>query len=197
MFGHGPSDPALRATELFQSTGASRVLELGCGQGRDTLYLARNGFEVTAVDYSERAIKDLVERAGQVGLSNRITAQCHDVRAALPFEDAAFEACYSHMLYCMALTTVQLERLNKEVRRVLTLAGLNFYTARHTGDVHYRTGIHRGEEMWEVGGFVVHFFTQEMIRRLSGDFEIVGIDKFEEGGLPRKLFQVVLRKVKN
>jgi hypothetical protein len=98
------------------------------------------------------------------------------------------------MLYCMALTTLELERLSREVRRVLVPGGLNVYTVRHTGDAHCGTGIHRGEERWEVGGFIVHFFGREKVVHLASGFEIVGIDEFEEGGLPRKLFRVTLRK---
>jgi hypothetical protein len=57
----------------------------------------------------------------------------------------------------MALTTTELEFLSAEVRRVLKPSGLNIYTLRHTNDPDYRTGIHRGEDMYEVGGFIVHF----------------------------------------
>ena len=47
--------------------------------------------------------------------------------------------------------------------RVLKPQGLNLYTVRSTGDPHYRTGIHRGEDMWEIGGFIVHFFSKEKV----------------------------------
>jgi len=48
--------------------------------------------------------------------------------------------------------------------------------------------------MWEVGGFIVHFFNREKVVHLAKGFEIVGMDEFEEGGLPRKLLRVTLRK---
>lgn len=94
----------------------------------------------------------------------------------------------------MALTTSELEFLSDEVRRVLKPGGLNIYTVRHTGDPHYGTGIHRGEGMYEVDGFIVHFFSKEKVQHLAKGYEIVGVDEFEEGGLPRKLFRVTLRK---
>ncbi len=72
--------------------------------------------------------------------------------------------------------------------------GLNIYTVRHTGDAHYRQGVHQGEEMYETGGFIVHFFNKEKIFKLAQGYEVIGIDEFEEGGLPRKLFQVIYRK---
>jgi hypothetical protein len=94
----------------------------------------------------------------------------------------------------MALTTDELERLSQEVRRVLKPNGLNVYTVRHTGDAHYGTGAHRGENMYEVGGFIVQFFSREIVERLARGYQIVSVDEFEEGGLPRKLFRVTLRK---
>ena len=194
MFGTEPSEPAKTAADLFSKENAKTILELGSGQGRDTLFFARNGFRVYALDYSEVAIRTIREKAGETGLSGLILPTRHDIRAPLPFEDGALDGCFSHMLFCMALTAEELDFLSGEIRRVLKRGGLNIYTVRHIDDPHYRKGIHRGEEMYEVGGFIVHFFSREKVRELAKGFEIVEIREFEEGGLPRKLFRVSLRK---
>jgi hypothetical protein len=65
---------------------------------------------------------------------------------------------------------------------------------RHTGDPDYGTGIHRTEDLYEVGGFVVHFFSKEKVMHLAKGYELIKVDEFEEGKLPRKLFRVTLRK---
>ncbi len=194
MFGLDPSEPAVKAAEQFEREGKRKILELGSGQGRDTLFFARREFQVTAADYSQEAVDTIVSKAQAADLGDRIVAVRQDVREPLQFPDESFDACYSHMLFCMALTTTELERLSREVWRVLKPAGLNVYTVRHTSDAHCGTGVHRGEEMWEVGGFIVHFFNREKVIHLAKGFEIVAIDEFEEGGLPRKLFRVTLRK---
>jgi SAM-dependent methyltransferase len=194
MFGLDPSEPAVKAAEQFEREGKRKILELGSGQGRDTLFFARGGFQVTAADYSQEAVETIVSKAQASDLGDRIVAVRQDVREPLQFSDESFDACYSHMLFCMALTTTELERLSREVWRVLKPGGLNVYTVRHTSDAHCGTGVHRGEEMWEVGGFIVHFFNREKVIHLAKGFEIVAIDEFEEGGLPRKLFRVTLRK---
>ena len=195
MFGTSPSAPAKAAAEMFKRAETVNILELGCGQGRDTIFFAQSGFQVFALDYSEVAIQTIKEKAGQAGVSGKIIALRQDVRQPLPFQDGLLDACYAHMLYCMALTTVELEFLSQEIRRVLKTGGLNIYTVRHTGDPHYGKGIHRGEEMYEVGGFIVHFFSREKVDQLARGYEIVAIEEFEEGGLPRKLFRVALRKI--
>lgn len=194
MFGEEASDPARRAGGLFRREGKSKILELGGGQGRDAIFFAESGFQVYVLDFADSGLKAIIQKAQKLNLSQFISPVCHDVRNALPFEDESFDGCYSHMLYCMALTTSELEFLSEEIRRVLRPAGLNIYTVRHTRDPHYGTGIHRGEDMYEVGGFIVHFFSREKVKHLAKGYEIVSIDEFEEGGLPRKLFRVSLRK---
>lgn len=194
MFGTDASDPALKAAELFRQEGKIEVLELGCGQGRDTIYFARNGLHVHALDYSDQGLEAINKKVRVLGLSNLILTKIHDVRNSLPFDDEMFDACYSHMLFCMALKTAQLQFLSEEIRRVLKPGGISIYTVRHTGDVHYKAGIHHGEDMYEVGGFIVHFFSRAKVELLAEGYEIINIDKFEEGELPRKLFQVTLRK---
>jgi len=194
MFGAEPSDPVRKAAELFQQEGKTKVLELGSGQGRDTLYFARNGFNVYALDYSNQGLEATNKKAHELGLSHLIITKVHDVRNPLPFDHETFDASYSHMLFCMALTNAQLQFLSEEIRRVLKPGGISVYTVRHTGDTHYKTGIHRGEDMYEVGGFIVHFFSREKVELLAKGYEIISIDEFEEGELPRKLFLVMLRK---
>ena len=195
MFGSEPSEAATAAAALFERTGQKTVLELGSGQGRDTLFLARLGFSVTALDYAQTAVDIVVAKAKAEHFNGRVTALCHDVRVALPCGDATFDCCYSHMLFGMAFRTAELERLVADVWRVLKPGGLHVYTVRHTGDPHYRTGIHRGEEMYEVDGFIVNFFDRTKVEHLAGGYEVVDIAEFEEGGLPRRLFRVTLRKV--
>ena len=194
MFGEEPSEPARKAVEIFQEEGKKKILELGAGQGRDTLFFARNGFQVCALDYSETGVQTIRGKVQAQGLAQMVATMWHDVRQPLPFGAGSFDACYSHMLFCMALTTDELEFLSNEVNRVLKPGGICLYTVRHIDDPHYGTGIHRGEDMYEIGGFIVHFFSREKVEHLAKGYEIVDVAEFEEGPLPRKLFRVTLRK---
>lgn len=197
LFGDDPSEPAMRAAELFKKEGVSKILELGAGQGRDTFFFARQGFQVEALDYAETGIKAIENKALRLGVAASIAVRMHDLRRPLPFADNTFDACYSHMLFCMAFTTAELAFLTQEIRRVLKPGGLHIYTVRHTDDAHYGRGIHNGEDLYEMNGFVIHFFSREKVARLAEGFTLIGIDEFEEGPLPRKLFRVTLRKQRN
>ncbi len=197
FFGDDPSDPARRAAEIFSRETKKVILELGGGQGRDTLFFAGRGFRTTVLDYSRKGLEDIDKKASGLGVSGLIRSVHHDIRKPLPFDDETFDACFSHMLYCMALSTAELEFLSREIRRVLRPGGINVYTVRHKGDAHFGKGIHRGEDMYEMGGFIVHFFDREKVQHLSAGYDVIAIDEFEEGGLPRKLFMVILKKNKS
>ena len=116
MFGLEPSLSAKKALKIFQKKKIEEVTEIGAGLGRDTIFFAKNSIHITALDYSGSGIKVINQKAKQDNLSNYISTKIFDVREKLPFKDNSIQACYSHMLYCMALTTRDLEKLNNEIK---------------------------------------------------------------------------------
>jgi len=195
MFGLEPSTPAIKALKIFKNNKASKIVELGAGLGRDTIYFAKNSIHVEALDYSQTGIKNINQKVKQNNLSNLVNTKIIDVRKTLPFKDNSIEGVYSHMLYCMALTMSDLESLNKEIHRILKPGGINIYTVRHTEDGDYKKGIHRGEDMYENDGFIVHFFSKNKINSLLDGFMNLEITSFEEGSFPRKLYFVTSKKL--
>ncbi|GAC1610994.1 MAG: class I SAM-dependent methyltransferase [Mycobacteriales bacterium] len=193
MYGPEPSDSGRYATERFATEDFPRVLELGSGQGRDTLAFLRAGLGVTALDYAATPLASIAEAAG-AELSQRLDTLVHDVRQPLPFAEASFDACYSHMLFTMALSTDELVALAGEIGRVLRPGGLCVYTVRHTADAHYSAGRDLGDNLYENGGFVVHFFDRPLVDRLADGFHLDDVTAFEEGGLPRRLWRVTMRR---
>ncbi len=195
FFGGGASEFAHTAINLFKGAAVRSVLELGCGQGRDTLFFAKEGFQVTALDYSEAGLLKLQGSAREIGVSGLIDTRFFDVRKPLPFPDGSFDACYSHMLLCMELSTEELRFLLGEIHRVLKPGGLVLYSVRNTFDKHYGAGTRTSEEMYDIGGFVVHFFSEEKVRSLSEGYRILEISRMREGNLPRELYAVALKKI--
>ena len=49
--------------ELLKNKTSGKVLDLGCGEGGNSLHLAEKGFDVTCVDISKTAIKELSKEA--------------------------------------------------------------------------------------------------------------------------------------
>ena len=194
MFGLNPSLSAKKALKLFQEKKISKIVEIGAGLGRDSIFFAKNSIHTTALDYSPSGIKVINQKTNKENLSNYISTKLFDVREKLPFEDSSVEACYSHMLYCMALTSSDLEKLNNEILRILKPGGINIYTVRHINDGDFQNGTHRGEDLYENDGFIVHYFSEEKVNSLLNGFKNISLEKFEEGTFPRKLFFVVNEK---
>ena len=191
MFGHEPSLAAVKSLNFFKN---KNIVELGAGLGRDTIFFAQNSIHVEVLDYSQKAIETINNKSKKLNLEQFIKTKVFDVRKKLPFSNNTIDACFSHMLFCMALSNLDLENLNKEISRILKPGGINIYTVRHTDDGDYKNGIHIGEDLYENDGFIVHFFSKDKINQLSKDFEILNIEKFEEGNFPRKLFKVTAKK---
>ena len=194
MFGLNPSLAAKKALKIFKIEKINKVVELGAGLGRDTIYFAKNSIHVEALDYSPSGIKIINQKINQNNFSNLVNTKVLDVRKTLPFEDNSIDGFYSHMLYCMALTTSDLENLNKEIHRVLKPGGINIYTVRHTNDGDFKKGVQIAGDMYENDGFIVHFFSKNKINSLMNGFVNLETTNFEEGSFPRKLFFVCNKK---
>ena len=190
MYGWEPSAPAVHAAAVFRGAGARSVLELGAGHGRDALFFAREGFTVRAADFSPAGLEQLRAAAEEQGVAARVTTTVHDVRDPLPLPDASVDAVFAHMLLCMALSTREIRAAVQEVRRVLRPGGTFVYTVRHTGDAHFGAGTAHGDDIYEHGGFAVHFFHSELVDVLAEGWRLDDVHAFEEGGLPRRLWRV-------
>jgi SAM-dependent methyltransferase len=99
----GDSDAALRHWEQFYQEHAQvwsgqpnrllvrevaaltpgRALDLGCGEGGDAIWLARQGWRVTAVDISATALRRAAEHAAEAGVDGIEWTQ-HDLAQTFP-----------------------------------------------------------------------------------------------------------------
>ena len=66
--------------EAMESLSPGKALDLGCGQGRNALFLAQHGFEVTAVDQNELALEILQNIVEQEDLE--MTVGLYDINSA-------------------------------------------------------------------------------------------------------------------
>ena len=196
MFGLDPSYPAKKSLRIFKENKITNIVELGAGLGRDTIYFAKNNINVNALDYSSAAINIINKKKDDLKLIN-IKSSVYDIRKKLPFSDSSIDACFSHMLYCMALTKLELININKEICRILKPRGLNIYTVRNETDGDYQKGIHIAEDMYKNDGFIVHFFDKDKVKSLLDGYSNILIEKFEEGNFPRKLYFVLNKKLSN
>jgi SAM-dependent methyltransferase len=134
--------PAKLLVEAVAGLPPGRALDLACGAGRNAIWLARNGWEVTAVDGASEAIRVLRQHEPQVD------ARVLDLEtgAPLPFDDDSFD---------LAVILYYLHRpLFAEARRVVKPGGM-MVTAVRTLGINPRFCVRPGElvtffEGWDV-----------------------------------------------
>ncbi|ADV46393.1 class I SAM-dependent methyltransferase [Nitratifractor salsuginis] len=71
--------PPAKSLERLPAHQPGLALDLACGTGRNTLALARRGWQVDAVDLSPVALQILTEQAQQSGLADRIRTSMEDL----------------------------------------------------------------------------------------------------------------------
>jgi 2-polyprenyl-3-methyl-5-hydroxy-6-metoxy-1,4-benzoquinol methylase len=62
-----PVNPSTLVLETTANLDSGLALDIGMGNGRNAVYLARKGWKVTGIDVSREAIKQAQAAAGQVG----------------------------------------------------------------------------------------------------------------------------------
>jgi SAM-dependent methyltransferase len=77
-------DPNGALVEEVSGLATGTALELACGQGGDAIWLAGQGWAVTATDVSESALAVAEEHAAAAGLGGRIAWEAHDLAASRP-----------------------------------------------------------------------------------------------------------------
>ena len=123
---HYHLQPLFRRIAATAGAG-SRLLEVGCGMGIDTLELARLGFgEVVAVDLTEAALAIARERAARAGVTNVSFVVGNAEQLDLPA--ASFDAVYS---FGVIHHTPDTRRAAEEIRRVLRPGGTAFVMVYH------------------------------------------------------------------
>ncbi|HID87167.1 MAG TPA: class I SAM-dependent methyltransferase [Anaerolineae bacterium] len=171
---------------------ASRVLDLGCGAGRHTVFLAREGFAVCGSDVAERGLAHTRAWLAREGLR---AALIRADMTALPHPDRLFDAVIStYVIYHNPLALIQ--RSVDEIQRVLRPSGLAFLTLISTRASKYG----QGEEIephtfiptaHAEEGVVHHYFDEARARALLADFRILelALEEHEwpdDAGRPRR-----------
>ena len=101
-----------------------RILDAGCGRGRNLVYLLREGYDVRAVDADAEAVAQtralFRSHAPHLG-EDRV--QCATLEA-LPFEDDAFEVVIAIAVLHFAEDAAQFDAMVTEIVRVLAPGGM-------------------------------------------------------------------------
>jgi SAM-dependent methyltransferase len=103
-----------------------RVVDAGCGHGRNLVYLMREGYEVFGVDANAEAVASVREMAGQ--LAPGLPSENFQVAAieAMPFPDSFADVVVCNSVLHFSREEAHFDAMVREMWRVLRPGGMLF-----------------------------------------------------------------------
>lgn len=173
-----------------------KILDAGCGHGRNSEYFIRNGYDIFGIDKKEESIAYLKENIKilnpEFPSSNFTVADLN----AIPFTDAYFDFVISSAVLHFAESRKEFMELFKEHIRVLKKGGFFFFrmTAKHTIE-HLATQI--SEDIYYLPDESTRYLLdQNVLKKLMLENNLVFVEPFKTVNVAdiRSMSTVVLMK---
>jgi cyclopropane fatty-acyl-phospholipid synthase-like methyltransferase len=180
----------LKQSELLQSFCSeylkvgSRILDLGCGGGRNAIYLATGGYEIHGVDISNAAVELCKKRLARHGLPGDFK---QGTFSNIPYPNNFFDgviciASLDHVSFQMAQESII------EIRRILRIEGIVLLTfdppETDEDRIHEAEVLSDGTCKFVRGkqkGMLFRRYEDKEIKRLLVDQEVISFKHTEKG----------------
>jgi SAM-dependent methyltransferase len=153
------------------------ALDLGCGEGRHSLFLAQNGYTVDAVDISEKAIERLTSLSHTYGVESLVHPKTHDItHMNLPAHTYNL-VVLSFVFPFMKRSTIT--ALTRNVKQSLKPGGCIYISALTTDDIEYKTYAENQQPIeprtYYSQGLqcYCYFFEKHELKHIFQDFDII------------------------
>ena len=147
------------------------AIDIGAGEGRNSLYLASLGFNVYAIELSEVGAKKILQRAKDYGVEVAVL-NTDIVTASKNLSDIGFAVALTsleHMDYDYLLEAV------KEIKRILKPGGYIYAMVFTEDDPGYKKDLLNASEC---ALFIKHYFKKGELKELFSDFEILEYSEY-------------------
>ncbi len=160
---------AKRSYSLAKDKNFKTLLDLGSGDGRDSVYFLNKGYKVTAVDFSGSGIDKLKS------LHNKNLAVFKKDIREINFPKNSFDIIYAH-LSLHYFNYKETAEIFKEIFKLLKKGGCVFVKCKSVEDFLFGKGVKLGENIYRKG-YTRHFFTKVYMRENLSDFKILKVRK--------------------
>ena len=147
------------------------AIDIGAGEGRNSLYLASLGFNVYAIELSEVGAKKILQRAKDYGVEVAVL-NTDIVTASKNLSDIGFAVALTsleHMDYDYLPEAV------KETKRILKPGGYPYAMVFTEDDPGYKKDLLNASEC---ALFIKHYFKKGELKELFSDFEILEYSEY-------------------
>ncbi len=175
-WGLKPHKEVVEIEELMRR--GAKVLDLGSGEGRDLLFLAKKGFNVTAMDISARGIERTKKLAEEKGV--KIKTVIGDIKQ---FEFREKYDLIISMAFLHFLKLIEIKKIISKMKEMTNVGGYNVITA-FTEDNPFKK--------------FPHLFAKDELKKFYSDWDILKYKEFitlpetHGDGLPHRHGKVVL-----
>jgi len=165
IFGKEPNEYLVEQASLYLKPNSS-VLCIADGEGRNGVWLAKQGMRVTGFDVSDIALS----KANQFAADNKVNIQYSLCDTdGFDWQTNSYDAVVA--IFIQFADPEMRARIFKQVHQTLKPGGLFILQGYTPKQLEYKTG---GPSLIE------HLYTEEMIRELSQDFEILQLQCYEK-----------------
>lgn len=193
----------------LKSVGAAlplRVVDIGCGKGRNAIYLAKQGYEVYGMDYVKTAIDYTRHLAEEQKVTDHVRLYFAEIDRKWPFKDNFFDVAIDCFSSIDIETRKGREAYKEEMLRTLKSGGYVLAMVVSVNDEIEREflrkypGKEKNSTIWPGTGKFQKNYDEEELRDFYREFEVFKLEKVKKPAfkLGRHYtatnFWVVLRK---
>lgn len=164
---------AKNSLSFLKKTNCKTLLDLGCGDGKDSIYFAKNGFSVTAIDFSNEAIKILkkeIENKKNLNIQTKIS----DIKNLKL--NKKFDVIYSN-LSLHYFDDKDTKKIFNDLKKYLNNEGIIFIRVKSVDDSLAEIGIKHSDNFYKINKKNQRLFSKTtLIYYLSG-YRILKIRK--------------------
>jgi MPBQ/MSBQ methyltransferase len=157
--------------DLPQLPARSRVLEIGCGNGKTLSTMIQLRWDVTAIDFSQRAITISRQRCAGTSSSEFIVADAvHN-----PFKSNSFDAVFAIHVFGH-LHEPERKLVPRDLKNILKPGGILFFSDFSTSDFRYGSGCETETATFRRGtGIITHYFSCQEVLNLFSNLSLISI----------------------
>lgn len=173
-------NPALK--KYIQLFSIGKALDIGAGEGRNSIFLVKNGFEVESIDKNKECLEKIKNLTEKHNLA--IKTKCCDIKNFRFEKDK-----YSLVIATFSIDFLKKSEINiilDKIKTSLKINGFVYLSVFSIKDPMYKLIIGKGLKQVEKNTFYLakhktyrHFFTKKEIREKFSDFKTILLEQKE------------------
>lgn len=172
--------------EILEGFSLKSFLDLGCGNGRNTIPLARMGYNVTGMDISQVALSQAREKleSESAEVPKKVRFVPGSMGKPLPFRDKTFDVVMDITSFDILIDTAEIECHKNEVARVLKNNGYFLYYDMADDDPYSLALLDKSPDknkglIYTPAGIPFKIYSIDDIVRIFNSFKVISLEKFK------------------